>query len=317
MSRLSARRKVKSVYRVKNWQAYNAGLIARGSLTVWIDEAVFSGFATKRRGRGRPCLYTDQVIQMLLTLKQVYRLPLRALMGLAQSLKALVWSDLPLPHYSTLSRRAKTLEVVLPQVRRDEPLHLVIDSTGLKVFGEGEWQVRQHGKTKRRAWRKVHLGLDVSSRQVCAVLMTHQDVHDASAMPDLLKQIPDEQAIAIVGGDGAYDTAASYQIIDARGAQPLIPPRQGAVSWPTSAPGAQARNTAIEAIAHQSRKEWKQSSGYHQRSLAENLMYRYKTLTGDKLWARKPRTQNTEIALRVGVINQMMRIARPQSVKIA
>lgn len=312
----SSPRPVKNKYRIKNWPAYNAGLVSRGALTIWIDAVPSSEKQVGQRGRGRPDQYTDQVIQILLTLKQVYGLPLRALTGLAQSLKALVWPDLPVPHYSTLSRRAQRLEVALPIRRSPGPLHLVVDSTGLKLFGEGEWKVRQHGACQQRTWRKIHLGLDVHSGQVCAALMTHQDVGDGEVLPELLKQIPAHTPIQVIGGDGAYDSRRAHQVIAQRGAKPSIPPREGAAAWPEKTPGSAWRNQAIQTIAKDGKMKWKQATGYHQRSLVENLMYRLKTLTGPRLWARRINSQSTEVSIRIGIINLMCAIARPQSLRI-
>jgi len=308
----------KGVYRVKNWKAYNAGLIARGDVTMWIDENTLAMPPDACPGkRGRPCAYSDAAIQMLLTLKQVYRLPLRALQGFAQSLQRLAFPALPVPNYSTLSRRAQALSVALPVVHGSEPLHLVVDSTGVKLFGEGEWKVRKHGYSKRRSWRKVHLGLDIKTGQVRAALMTHRDVDDASVLPDLLDQIPADEPIDVLGGDGAYDTKTCHKAIAMRGARPSIPPRDGATHWPASTPGAEWRNGVIDVIAHSSRQDWKKQSGYHQRSLVENLMYRYKTLTGDKFWARGTGAQDAEVAIRVAILNRMTGLARPQSVRVA
>ena len=171
----------------------------------------------------------------------------------------------------------------MPRSYTGEPLHLVVDSTGLKLFGEGEWKVRKHGWSKRRTWRKVHLSMDANSGQICAALMTHQDVGDAEVVPDLLDQIPVDVPIDTIGGDGAYDTTPCHAQIASRGATP----RDGATAWPDATPGAAWRNAAIDHIAKSSRREWKQTSGYHRRSLAENLMYRLKTLTGPCLWARE------------------------------
>ena len=308
----------KGIYRVKNWPEYNAGLIGRGNVTMWIDESALAQVPEAGLSRrGRPCIYADAVIQMLLGLKQVFRLPLRALQGFAQSLRDLAFADLPVPNYTTLSRRAQDLEVTLPALRSGEPLHLVVDSTGLKLYGEGEWKVRKHGYSKRRTWRKVHMAMDAKTGQVCAALMTHQDVDDGSALPDLLAQIPADVPIEIVGGDGAYDTKQCHATIAAREAQPSIPPREGAMPWPLDTPGASWRNEAIATIGQSSRREWKQCSGYHRRSLVENLMYRLKTLTGHCLWARRTGSQATEVSIRVGVLNRMAALACPQSVRIA
>lgn len=284
---------------------------------MWIDQSLFAPSDAGVSRRGRPCVYPDAVIQMLLGLKQVFQLPLRALQGFAMSLRRLAFAELPVPNYTTLSRRAQDLEVVLPATRTGEALHLVVDSTGLKVFGEGEWKVRKHGYSKRRTWRKVHLAMDAKSGQICAALMTHQDVGDADVLPDLLDQLPPETPVDIVGGDGAYDSKSCHAAIAARGAQPSIPPREGAMPWPDATPGAAWRNVAIDVIAKSSRREWKKASGYHRRSLVENLMYRLKTLTGHSLWAREVSSQATEVAIRVGVLNRMSELARPQSVRVA
>lgn len=308
----------KARYRVRNWSTYNAGLINRGNVSMWIDQSELTRTPEHvPHRRGRPCVYADPTIQMLLTLKQVFRLPLRALQGFAQSQRDLAFAGLPVPNYTTVCRRAQTLQVQLPVIRSAEPLHLVVDSTGVKVYGEGEWKVRQHGYSKRRTWRKVHLALDANTGQLLAALMTHQDVADGEVLPELLDQIPADEPIDTIGADGAYDTQACYAAIDARGALPSIPPREGAVHWPAKMPGAARRNEAVDAIAQGSRREWKQQSGYHRRSLAENAMYRFKTLTGPCLWARRIDSQATEVAVRVGVLNRMTGLARPQSVRIA
>ena len=282
-----------------------------------MDEEMFAPVAGEGVQRGRPKAYCDGLIQMLLALKSVYRLPLRALQGFAMSLRRLALPALPVPNYSTLSRRAKALRVSLPVLRNfGEAVHLLVDSTGLKLFGEGEWKVRKYGYAKRRSWRKVHLGMDAGTGQVCAVLMTHRDVDDASALPELLAQIPRETKIEVVIGDGAYDTIAARAAIGGCGALAIIPPVEGAVHWPASQAGAPERNEAIEHMARSGKQDWKDNSGYHRRSLVENLMYRLKMLTGDRLWARDVDVQDAEVAVRVGIINRMLVLARPKSVRI-
>lgn len=285
---------------------------------MWVEESLLVP-PTKAQSsrRGRPLVYTDALIQGLLGLKQVFQLPLRALQGFAQSLRALGFATLPVPNYTTLSRRAQNLNVVLPALRTGEPLHLVIDSTGLKLYGEGEWKVRKHGWSKRRTWRKVHLALDTNTGQICAALMTHQDVGDGEVLADLLDQLPADTPINTIAADGAYDSKPCHAAIAARGARPLIPPRDGAKPWSESTPGAAWRNEAIDAIKNSSRGEWKAATGYHRRSLAETLMYRLKRLTGHSLWARGIGSQATEVAIRAGVLNRMVALARPQSVCIA
>lgn len=308
----------KGVYRVKNWPEYNAGLIERGNVSIWMDEQMFAPAPESASRRGRPQTYCDAMIQMLLALKSVYRLPLRALQGFATSLRRVALPALRVPNYSTLSRRAKALRVTLPMLRNaGEAVHLLVDSTGLKLFGEGEWKVRQHGYAKRCSWRKVHLGMDARTGQVCAVLMTHKDVMDASVLPELLAQIPQDTKIEVVIGDGAYDTKAARAAIAGCGALAVIPPVEGAVHWPVSQIGAPERNEAVEHIAQSDKQDWKDKSGYHRRSLVENLMYRFKTLTGDRLWARDVDVQDAEIGVRVGIINRMAVLAHPKSVRTA
>ncbi len=229
----------------------------------------------------------------------------------------LAFGDLPVPNYTTLCRRARELDVVLPSLRSGEPLHLVVDSTGLKVFGEGEWKVRKHGYSKRRTWRKVHLAMDANTGQICAVLMTHQDVGDGEVVPELLDQIPAGTPIGVVGCEGAYDTRQCHAVIAAREATPSIPPRDGAAPWPQRIPGAAWRNDALDIIGRGSRREWKRSSGYLRRSLAETLMYRLKVLTGRSLAARTIGAQATSVPICAGVLNRMVALARPQSVRIA
>ncbi|KAF1016698.1 MAG: IS5 family transposase [Burkholderia sp.] len=307
----------KARYRVRNWAAYNAYLINWGNVTIWIDEAVLARIPDAIPTRGRPCLYGDALIQALLGVKTVYRRTLRALQSFTQSLRDLAFPSFPVPHYTTLCRREKTLDLELPILRDNEPIHLDVDSTGLKVYGEGEWKVRQHGYSKRRTWRKVHLALNVNTGQVHAALMTNQNVADGDALAKLLDQIPREEQIDVIDRDGAYDTKPCHAAIAARSAIPSIPPRAGAAHLPADMPGAAWRNGAVDAIARDGHREWKQDSGYHRRSLAENAVYRFKTLTVNCLWALHIDTQATEVAVRVGVLNRMADLARPQSVGIA
>ncbi|RQR44460.1 IS5 family transposase, partial [Burkholderia sp. Bp9126] len=269
----------KARLRVRNWSAYNAGLINGGNVSMWIDEAALVCIPDVEPARGRPRLYSDALIQARLGLKTVFCLPLRALQGFAQSLRELAFATLLVPHYTTLSRRAQSLEVQLPIVGDGEPIHLVVGSTGVKVYGEGEWKVRQHGYAKRRTWRKVHLALDANSGQVRAALMTHQDVADGDVLTELLEQIPADEQLDVVGGDGAYDSKACHAAITARDAMRSIPPREGAAHWSVNTSGATWRNDAVDAIARVGRREWKKNDGYHRRSLAQNAMYRFKTLT--------------------------------------
>ena len=222
-------------YRLRNWNQYNRSLVQRGSLTLWIEEGIQDKWLhDNRTGKpGASPLYTDFAITICRSLGIVLRLPLRQSIGLVGSLFALAKLDLPVPDYSTLSRRSRELAVDLC-VRRSElpagPRHLVIDSTGLKVYGEGEWKVRQHGVGKRRTWRKLHLSVDADTGEILAALMTEGDAADGPLLPTLVEES------AKVGGkvdtaraDGAYDSWENDAFLAAQGIVALIPPKKGSV----------------------------------------------------------------------------------------
>lgn len=196
----------KEKYRVTNWPEYDRALVRRGSLTVWFDDEFLRGhWRPPHNGkRGAPFAYSDVAIQTLLTLKAVFHLPYRAVEGLARSLVGLMGLDLPVPDHTQMSRRARSLRAGIPRRPRPGPVHLVVDSTGLKIFGEGEWKVRQHGVGKRRTWRKVHLGFDADVKDVVAVEVTTVEWTDAEVFAGLLEQVEGE--ISQVDADGAYDT---------------------------------------------------------------------------------------------------------------
>src|SRR5512138_2726578 len=173
--------------------------------------------------------------------------------------------DLPVSDYTTLCRRAGTLHITLPK-EATGPLHLVLDSTGLKVYGEGEWKVRQHGYSKRRTWLKLHLAIDPETHEIQAAMVSEPGVTDAETVPSLLEQV--EDPVAGVGADGAYDRRAVYAELDRRGARAVIPPRRDAKiqrHGNTAGPRL-ARDENLRRIG---RKAWKRESGYHRRSLGE------------------------------------------------
>jgi hypothetical protein len=223
-------KKRKRQYRIRNWHKYNAALVQRGSLTLWVDEATRADWHDPQPSGapGKPRLYSDLVITCMATLQVVYRLPLRATQGLLASVLQLLNVDLEVPHYSTLCRRRQTLEVSLPVQAKHKSLHLVVDSTGLKVYGEGEWKVRQHGWSKHRTWRKVHLGVNEASGELLAVVASSPLIHDKDVLTDLLEQIDSlEVSLEQVSGDGGYDFMTCHRDITQRGARAVIPPPKG------------------------------------------------------------------------------------------
>jgi transposase len=309
--------KKKTPYRIRNWPAYNAALIGRGSLTLWIDEdAIRSWRYSGPTQRGAQYHYSDAAISCVLTLRAVYHLALRAAEGLARSVFALLAVSLPVPSYSTLSRRAAALSVALGALPRSTPLHLVIDSSGFKVYGEGEWKVRQHGWSKRRTWRKLHLGVDEATGEIVAAVASEAGVADDDVLPDLLGQVPGE--IRQVSTDGAYDKRHCYDALAERGAKAVIPPRRDAKIWQhgNCAGAPWQRDENLRAIRRVGRRRWKQESGYHRRSLAETTFFRCKTIFGPTLRARAFPQQATELFLKVAALNRMTHLGMPESSRL-
>jgi hypothetical protein len=302
--------KNKQQYRIRNWRQYNRALIGRGSLTLWIDTRATETWLAQdipaRRGRRRT--YTDAAILCALLLRETYHLPLRSTQGLVLSVLRLMQVRLPAPHYSTLSRRARTLELSLATSKK-KIKHLVIDSTGLKVYGEGEWQMRTHGKSKRRTWLKLHIAMDAEAHQLTSMLITDKDSLDRNAMAGLLEQTTAQ--IERVCGDGAYDFEQCYRAIRNREAIALIPPREDAVVRGKSP--FEQRDENVRQIKSKGRKEWKRESTYHRRSLVEAAFFRLKTIFSDRLRSRRTDTQTTEARIRCLAMNRMTSLGMPQS----
>jgi len=302
-------------YRLRNWREYNAALVKRGSLTLWVSEEVLHTWhADAGSGqRGAPRTYSDLAITCMAMLSAVYRLTLRATQGLLRSVMSLLQVDLPVPDYTTLCRRRRQLEVSLPRRAKHEPLHVVVDATGIKVYGEGEWKVRRHGYSKRRTWRKLHLGVDASSQEIVAAAVTTNDFSDGQLLPELLDQV--DAHIAQVSGDGAYDTHDCYQAIEQRQAQAAIPPRRGARIWQhgNSHDPPLARDENLRCIRRMGRAAWKQACGYHRRSLAETAIFRIKTMFGDRVRARRFEGQAAELLARCSALNRMTHLGMPNS----
>lgn len=310
--------KKKRNYRIRNWADYNTALIQRGSLTLWLDETTVQNWCSQERTgkRGKPQLYTDQAIACALRLGAVYQLPLRATEGLLASLMALSEANVPVPDYTTLCRRRKKMTVALSPPASTEPLHLAVDGTGLKIFGDGEWKVRQHGTSKRRTWRKVHLAVDQKTGMVHAAATTTNSISDGQMLPKLLAQV--KQAICQVSADGGYDRRTCYEAITEREAKAVIPPRRGAKIWQHGNRKAErlARDENLRRIRRIGRAKWKRESGYHRRSLAETAMFRLKTIFGACLRARNDAGQDTETMVRLDALNKMTALGMPQSYAI-
>ena len=245
-------------------------------------------------------------------MRVLLKLPLRQTQGFIQSLLGLMQLKLAAPDCSTLSRRQGKLAVVLPTQRTDKPMHLVVDSTGLKVYREGEWKVRQHGWAKQRTWRKLHVGVNEATGEVVAQTLTSHRRDDASQVAPLLTQVDD--AVGAVGGDGAYDKQKVFDALATPTSSPPIRPiialRKDAIIQQHGNCKATplARDEMLRAIRQKGRKGWKQASGYHRRSLAETLIYRYKHLIGDTLKARTEANQQVESRLGCAILNRMIHL---------
>lgn len=224
--------------------------------------------------------------------------------------------DLSVPDPSTLSRRVGKLSIALPVVPVEGARHVVVDSTGVKVYGEGEWKTRIHGISKRRTWRKLHLGVDEATGEILAAVVSTNDVSDGQVLPDILDAIEDD--IQQVTADGAYDQRQCYNSIRERQAKAVIPPRQGAKLTPQGNTKAQHhdRNENLRRIHTVGRKVWKQETDYHQRSLAETTMFRFKTIFGGNLSARTFDNQAAELLIKCALLNCMILIAKPDSYKL-
>ena len=230
-----SRKKKASVYRLKNWPEYNQALKQRGNVTFWFSETVTRNWYYKGPTKqGAQFVYSDLAIETVLTLKVLYHQPLRQAEGFAKGILDLMGLNLEVPDYSTLSRRQACLKGVLPVQTSRKAVHVVVDSSGLKVYGEGEWKVRQYGFSKRRIWRKLHLGVDEATGEFMAVTLTTNSVDDASQVDPLLDQI--RRPISALGGDGSYDKQKVYETLcnpphQDEPIHPIIPPRSNAKIW--------------------------------------------------------------------------------------
>lgn len=314
--------KKKDKYRIRNWKEYNRSLVNRGSITFWFDEDAISKWHSVERTDkpGRPETYSDDAIQCGLLIKSVFRTALRALQGFLSSIIKLLGLNITCPHYSVFSRRAKGLKIPLRRMLKPgEKLHVVFDSTGIKVYGEGEWKVKKHGASKRRTWRKIHVGMCVDSGQVVISALTSNNIGDDEAMIHMMGAL-EGTPIGDVLGDGAYDTIDCREVVHDMGGRPIIPPDKNAKEHKrTHIPALLERNKAVRRMRElgaEGRALWKKEVEYHRRSRVETLMFRFKTIFGDRLSARKDWTQATEISLKLDVLNRMTELGRPKSYKV-
>lgn len=313
------RKNTKSTYRLRNWSQYNKALVRRGSLTLWVTDDILAQWQNHQRTgrRGTPQSYSDTAILCMATLAEVYGLPLRATEGLLSSVVKLLGLSLSVPSYTTLCRRRRTLEVSLPRLRKDEPLHLVVDSTGVKIYGEGEWKVRGYGWSKRRTWRKLHLGVNEATGELAAAVVTTNNCGDGQVLADLLGQVTGE--LRQVTGDGGYDDRQCYDAIRERKARAVIPPQQGARIWRHGNRGGERhdRDENLRYLRAHGRAKWKRDYEYHRRSLAEVAVFRLKMVFGASASARSFEGQASQMLVRCAALNRMTHEGMPDSYKVA
>lgn len=313
----------KKKYRVRNWKEYNEALVNRGKVMFWITEEAMRRWEEKKRTgkRGKPKFFSDTAIETALTLKEVFHLPLRQTEGFLTSIFQRIGAPLKAPDHSTLSLRGETLSVSL-RVRsvREEALHIVVDSTGAKVYGEGEWKVRQHGWSRRRTWRKLHIGVDEKTKDILLGEVTTNAVSDGEMLTPLLDQLPEEQPIAQLSADRAFDKKVCYEAVKKRKvARIAIPPQKNArIRQHGNTNGSPfPRDETIRRIRAIGRKQWKEESGYHRRSIAETTMFRLKTVFTDQVRAVKLLNQRVQLLLRCKALNRMSTLGMPESYLVA
>ncbi len=309
----------KQRHRVTNWAEYDAALRQRGSLTIWFTDAAIAAWrAEPRTTPGGQPHYSALAITTALTLRAVFRLALRQTEGLIGSILRLLGLDLAVPDHSTLSRRAETLEVPRPGTRSGaEPLHLLVDSTGLKLCGASEWLTEKHGTKTRRSWRKLHLGVDADTGQIVAAALTSPEADDAAQVGPWLEQI--DEAVASFTGDGAYDQEGVYDAVAQchPDATVIIPPRSDAVLSETAATTPTQRDGHLQVITEHGRMAWQKASGYNRRARAEAAISRFKRVIGAALRSRTDPRRASEVAIAVEVLNRMLALGHPNSVRIA
>jgi hypothetical protein len=308
----------KKSYKVRNWHEYNESLVRRGSLEFWIEQGLIKSWEVKiippaKRKKGAQTKYSDHAIETTRLIGKVYHQCLRQTEGFARSIFEMVKLKLSVPDHSALSRRGNRLKVRLP-VKDKEHVIAIIDSTGLKVYGEGEWKVRKHGYSKRRTWVKLHVSVDTDG-EVRAALITDNAVDDAEAGVELLDQQRVDN-IEEVDADGAYDKSKFYDTcLEQNIPKIAIPPRIDAKIWVhgNRKGDKHPRDENLRAIRRASRHKWKQATGYHKRSLVETTMYRTKTIFGEKINSRNSDNQKTEVMLILKALNLMTHSGMPDS----
>jgi hypothetical protein len=319
----------KATKKIGNWNKYNKSLQERGNITLYISRKLITKTALapkKTKLAGRPKKYSDDLILLILTVRTVYHLPLRQTTGFVAGFLSAIGVNWSLPDYSTLSRRMQKLEVDFCRDIRSklngQKLTLSLDSSGLKVYGEGEWKVRKHGCSYRRTWVETHIAVN-DSRDILGLINTKSNVHDASQFKPLIRAVKHNLPAGVIDtviGDGAYDVNEFYHYAEDEWFYFIAPPPKNATIRVTGGrrvgikdqSGWEERNHIVSRIAEIGLESWKQEVGYHRRNIVENTFYRLKTIFGDKLRSRTVESQYTEQCIRASLINRYNRMGLPE-----
>lgn len=316
MHKSTKKDKPREKYKLSNWSSYNASLKKRGSLTVWLSEDLEQEW--RHRGTHSPGgkkLYSDSCIEFCLTLKHLYNLGYRQMEGFVTSILAISGMELEVPSYTQVQRRSKHLEIAIKVRKKIKgPIQLVIDSTGLKVYGEGEWKVRKHGWNKHRTWRKLHIASDGIDLEIISLVLTDNRVDDAEGGKAVMQGI--DCPMQSVAGDGGYDKRTFRGCLP-KGLPQLIPPRRDAADSKGKVPQYDQRDEAVKRIKSTSREAWKKEIGYHLRSKSEVNMLRYKMAFGERMNARKMPFEKIEVQIKAKILNQFVELGMPKSYKVA
>lgn len=316
--------------KVKNWSEYNKSLKERGDLSIFISESLIKDGCIVmpiRTGKpGRPMEYTDELIEFVLTIRELFHMPLRQATGFLEFLFKLMNITSGSPDYTTVSKRMGTIKVhyrrkIKQNIKNKSGVIMLIDSSGFKVFGEGEWKVKKHGADKHRTWRETHIALDYETRDIIGLINTAAHIHDNTQLKPLLEQVSESgYSISTIIGDGAYDAKQNYLLGRELGIEIISPPKKNAVEhlntgrhfeW-YDTPGWEERNAVIRHIEEFGLDGWMADTDYHRRSLVENAFYRLKTTFGDRLKSRKEETQYVEQCMRAKIINSFNELGLPK-----
>lgn len=313
----------KDNYKVSNWSVYNKSLENRYDINIWVDSDLAKDwyhFTDKavRLTKGKPKEYGDSAILFCLSIKYIFKLPYRGCRGFIQGYFKNMGLHLKVPCISQLCKRSKILGFDKIISIKKKLTDISIDSTGLKVYGEGEWKVRKHGASKRRTWMKLHIGIDIETQETVSVILTTNAIDDADCVAGLLSQTETAgRSINSFRGDGAYDKAKVRKQLYDKNIKQIIPPQSNAIKDKKQRKYLEQRDEAIDKIKQTDRQEWKHEVGYHKRSLSETNMFRFKTTFGSNLASRTTNNQQTEVAIKCHILNKHINLAKPKSYKIA